>query len=786
MNKKLIVTCLAGLFLSVPSIAKDFTIKDIRIEGLQRIEPETVFNYLPINVGGQFTSTKGEQIIKDLYATGYFSDVQVEVQNDQVLLTVIERPIVDSVVVTGGKAISNQLIKDNLKRLGVAEAKVYDPAVLKAVTQGLQQEYLNLGKNNAVVSPKVTELERNRVALTINVDEGVTTRIRKVEFEGNVNFSDGTLKRRMSMGQHNIMSFFTKNDIYAYIKSDVDQKALTKYYKDRGFYDFAIVKFEPEIDIDSPQNMTLKIVLNEGVRYTWGKINVLGDFKEVPMERLQAIADNHNTRFAFNTSKWFNQTQLDNVVSDIKMELGKSGYAKADVQVNPHRNSDNSLGFDIVVNANQKIYVRQINITGNTKTRDEVIRREMRQQENTSYDAQKIKRSKERIGDLGYFEDITVQEVPVEDSADQVDLAVDVKESNVGLLDFSVGYVQDDGVVVSGKFTHDNLWGTGRQIALNVSTGGTSKALTLDYLNPYYTKHGVGAGFDFSAIKFDPNDVETSSYKAKTLTGGLKFVFPVTDYDKINFRIGAEHKRVDLYERSPIYYKNYVAKHGNSSTIYPVSVSWRRSTIDSYLWPTRGYILESQFEATLPSVSDHEFYKLTHQEWWFFPLTQNLTFMLTGQAGYVKGYGHSHDVPFFYNFHTGGMGSIRGYDASSIGPKINNWYGDVDYIGGTRLVTGTAELFFPMPGLKDSQTVRLSVFADAGSLWDGKTRGPLDNFEYKESYKSSFEKELRYSAGIGMVWLSPLGALRFSWAKPLNKKAGDREQAFQFNIGNTF
>ena len=792
MKKKILAACLTGMFLGTPLLASNFIIKDIRVEGLQRITPDTVFDYLPIKVGGEFTPTKGEEIIKNLFATGYFDDIQVEAQNDQVLLTVIERPIVDTIKVTGGKALSNKLIKDNLERLGVAEAKVYNPATVKAVMQGLEQEYTGFGKNNAHVETKVTPLERNRVALEINVNEGVTTHIRKIEFVGNKAFSDWTLLRHMSLGKHNLLSFFTKNDIFAYVKGNEDQKRLSDFYKSHGFYDFKLEQFEPVLDEKNPKNMKLHIALNEGPRYIWGKLKVEGDSGEVPMMRLQKIADHHNRRFAFVTSKWFNQKQLDQVINDIKLELGKIGYASASVEAIPQRSAKNTLGFIIQVSAKNKVYVRNINITGNTKTRDEVIRRELRQQERSSYDAGKIERSKERLSDLGYFENAEIKEVPVSDEQtgknkdDEVHLDVNVKEANVGMFDFRVGYVQDDGVVVSADFSHQNLWGTGRQVSLNVSTGGTTKSLALDYLNPYFTKHGVGMGFDLSAVKFDPNDIETSSYRQKTFAGGVKFVVPVTDYDKVKIRVGSEHKRVDLYERSPQYYRNYVKNHGNSTTIFPVTVSWRRSTVDNYLWPTRGYILESELEATIPKASDDQYYKLTHQEWWFFPLTETLTLMLRAQAGLINRYGSSKEVPFFYNFHTGGMGSVRGFDSSSLGPKINNWYGDVDYLGGTRLVNATAELFFPMPGLKDSQSVRLSVFGDAGSLWDGKTRGPIDNFEYSVNYKSTFHNEFRYSLGIGAVWLSPLGTLRFSWAKVLNKKPGDREQAFQFNIGNTF
>ncbi|MFH4354272.1 MAG: outer membrane protein assembly factor BamA [Neisseriaceae bacterium] len=786
MNKKLTVIGLASLLLSTSAIAGDFIIKDIRVEGLQRIEADTVFDYLPIHVGEKFTSTKGEQIIKDLYATGYFQDVQVEVQGQQVLLTVVERPIVDTVSVSGGKVISNQLIKENLGRLGIKEAKVYDPAVLKAVVEGLQQEYVNFGKNNAKVDLKVDPLERNRVAVRLNIDEGITTKIRNFVFEGNKSFSGRVLRRHMSLSKHNLLSFLTKDDIYAQSKSEEDKKALVRFYKDKGFYDFKLLSMQPIVNEKDPKNLTIKVVMEEGTRFKWGKIRVSGETKEVPIARLQKIADGHGQRFAFALSKWFDQSQLDRVLSDIKFELGKRGYAKADLQVNPIRNPDGALDFDIVVAANKKIYVRQINIKGNTRTRDEVIRRETRQQENAPYNIEKINRSKDRVGELGYFEDLKVEENAVAGSDDEIDLGVKLKETNAGLFNFRVGYVQDDGVVVAGDFKHDNLWGTGRQVAASVSTGGTSKSLSLDYLNPYFTKHGIGLGFDFSALKFDPNDIETSSYKEKTFTGGTRLVVPVSDWDKVNIRLSAQHRRIDLYERSPIYYKDYIKNHGHSSNIFPLSISWKRSTVDDYMWPTRGYILDSQFEATLPHISDHQYYKLTHQEWWFLPLTDNLTFMLTGQLGYIKNYGKSKDVPFFYNFHTGGMGSLRGYDASSLGPKINNWYGDVDYLGGTKLVSGTAELFFPMPGLKNSRSVRLSLFADAASLWDGKTRGPIDNFEYPEKYKSSFKNELRYSTGLGVVWFSPLGALRFSWAKPLNKKPGDRQQSFQFNIGNTF
>lgn len=786
MKKKLVVVSLASLMLSAPGLAANFKIKDIRVEGLQRITPDTVFDYLPIKVGEEFTSTEGEQIIKSLYTTGFFDDIHVEAQNDQVLLTVVERPIVDRITIVGGKVISNQLIQQNLARLGVGESKVYNPARLKMVLQGLQQEYVKFGKNSAKITPQITPLERNRVALKLVIEEGVTTKVRAIEFEGNKSFSSGTLRHHLTISKHNLLSFLNKDDIYSPEKAEETQKALIQFYRDRGFYDFSLKGIEQIVKPESLGKLTLRITLDEGRRYLWGKVQVAGDSKDVPLEKLQKIADHHNDGVIIKRSKWYNQSQLDRIVAKIKEELGKKGYAKAEVDVQPARSEDGYINFTLTINPHQKVYVRHINIVGNTKTKDEVIRREFRQQENAPYDSSRIQRSKDRLGGLTYIEDTQIQEQPVENSDDQIDLGVKVKEGNAGMFNFKVGYVQDDGVVISGDFKHDNLWGTGQQVALSLSTGGTTKSLNFDFMNPYATKHGVGVGFDFSANKFDPNDIETSSYKQKTFTGGVKVSIPVTDKDNLNVHLGAEHRRIDLYERSPIYYKQYIQKHGRSSNIFPLSFTWRRSTVDSYLWPTRGYILDTQGEVTLPHISDHQYYKFTHQQWWFFPVTDNVTLMLMGQAGYINNYGKSKDVPFFYNFHTGGMGSVRGFDSSSLGPKINNWYGDVDYIGGTRLLTTTAELFFPMPGLKNSKTVRLSLFADAGSLWDGKTRGPIDNFEYPEHYKSSFKNELRSSIGIGAVWFSPLGALRFSWAKLLKKKPSDRQQSFQFNIGNTF
>ena len=780
MKLKLITASLMSLTLSSMAWAvTPFTIQDIRVEGLQRTEPATVFSYLPVKIGDQFNDVQSEQIIKNLYATGFFDDVRVETSGNQVLLTVIERPVISSLNVSGGKSLGNDAIKKNMDRFGLGQSRVFDQAALNQAVEGLRQEYLSRGKNTATVTPTVTKLDRNRVAIEIAIDEGATTKIDSIDFVGNEYYSDSTLRRQMSLTDGGLMTWLTKSNQFSEEKMARDMEKVRDFYHNRGFFEFKVDGTKVDMSEDK-KKMFVTINVTEGPRYRWGDVDIQGDIREVPLADLQKL-----TRH-IKKGKVYEREQMVQAVQAVQERMGEAGYAFSSINVLPQPHRDTGVvDFTLQVDAGRKVYVNQINISGNNKTRDEVVRRELRQMEAAVFDSKKIQRSKERVELLGYFDNVKVDATPVENTPDQVDLNVNVTERATGSIEANIGYVQGDGMIFGGAVSQDNLFGTGKSINARISTGGSTKVASLSFTDPYFTPDGVSLGYDAFWRVYNPHKAGTSNYKTETYGAGVRMGVPITEYDRINFGIAPEQMKVTLFDGAPKRYTDFVNEYGNSNWTLKGNVGRGRNKTYSALWPTRGYIIRAGLEAGLPG-GDIQYYSLSHQQTWFFPLSRDFTLMLNGEVGYADGYGKTKQLPFFHNFYVGGLGSVRGYDSSSLGPKYKSSSGN-DYLGGNKKAVVNAELLFPMPGMRDQRSVRLSLFADAGSVWDGKTYTPAESGGfYQSNYQSTFSNELRYSAGAALTWISPLGPMKFSYAYPLNKKDGDQLQRFQFQLGTTF
>ncbi|MBP6344571.1 MAG: outer membrane protein assembly factor BamA [Neisseriaceae bacterium] len=776
MKLKFLTATIMSLSLSSMALAADaFTIKDIRIEGLQRTEPETVFTYLPVQVGDSFTDPKGQEIIKALYATGFFDDVRVESRDGLLTLSVIERPIISTISVEGGKSISNDIIKKTLGGAGLNQAHPFDQSVMNQAIVALQQEYVNRGKYAATVVPTVTKLDRNRVAINLVVTEGETSKIKEINFVGNEFYSDRKLHKQISATTGGWFTWFSKTDQYAKQKMSSDIEGLTDFYKNSGFLDFSVDSTQVELSADKSQ-IYLTINMTEGQRYTFGDFTLSGDTKEVPMAELEKL-------ISAKKGKHFDQSVVKGDIEKIQDRLGKDGYAMANVYVLPKPNKDTGVvDFELSIETGRKVYVNRINISGNNKTRDEVVRRELRQMEGSVFDTSKIQRSKERIELLGYFDGVTMDPVGIPNTPDMVDVNVGVNERSTGSIDVSAGYVQDEGIVFGGGISQDNLFGSGKAASLSLSNSKANKRAVLSFTDPYFTPDGVSLGYDAFYRVYNPDRLDSSRYKTETYGVGTRLGVPVTEYDRVNFGLGVQNQTISTYKDSPDRYKDFVAEYGNIRAdgtgkadvlTYTGSIGWGRNKTDSALWPTRGYMMRADLDFSLPG-SDVQYYSATHQQQWFFPLTKDLTLMLNGEVGYADGYGKTKELPFFHNFYVGGIGSVRGYETSSLGPRDGD-----DYIGGNRKVVANAELLFPLPGIKDQRSVRLSVFADAGSVWNTKAK-------YSTETDSSLSSELRYSAGVALTWLSPLGPMKFSYAYPFKDKKGDDLQRFQFQLGRAF
>lgn len=791
MKIKQITVSLMALGLSSLALAVEpFIIKDIRVEGLQRTAPKTVFSYLPVKIGDTFNDGEGENIVKKLYATGFFDDIRVETMGNQVLLTVVERPIISSLDVTGGKTINNNDIKKNLANFGLGQSRVFNPAILQQAITGLYDAYRQKGKTAVTITPNVTRLERNRVAIELKIDEGATATIKSIQFNGNQHFSSSKLRKQMSLSPHNWMSWLSKNDRFSdgQFRNDLDN--LTNFYQDHGYLNFRITDVNIK-NSDGEVSQLISITVDEGERYRWGDITVGGDTREVPIEALQKLVK-------IKRGKWYNRGQLINTIKAIQDQMGTNGYAFSQVDVRPTPNDSNgTVDFVLNVIPDRKVYVNQINITGNNKTRDEVLRRELRQMERAPYDISKINRSKQRIQQLGYFDNAEVDIRPVANTPDQVDLDMSVKERSTGSINVGAGWAQDDGLLLSAGIAQDNLFGTGKSASLQLSRSKVSQVAGLSFTDPYFTPDGVSLGYNLYYRGYNPSKSESNAmdYKTTTVGAGMSLGVPVTEHDRVNFGLGVEHLAVNVYgQYAPQRYQDFVDEHGKNNWIVKGTVGWGRNTTDSAVWPTRGYIVNANVDSGLPG-GDLQYYSLSHDQRWYFPLSKNFTLMLYGQLGYADSYGKTKDLPFMYAFSGGGLGSVRGFESGTLGPKYYNQYKNTSYssdassYGGNYIASATAELLFPFPGIKDQHTVRLSLFADAGSVWDNKTYD-FTNQE-KDPYsgkihKSSFSNEARYSAGVAVTWLSPMGPLKFSYAYPIHKKPEDQLQRFQFQLGTTF
>lgn len=797
MKLKQIASALMLIGLSPLALA-DFTIQDIRVEGLQRTEPSTVFNYLPVKVGDHFTDDRSQEIIRSLHATGFFDDVRVETMGKQLLLTVVERPTIATLNITGAKSLPADAIKKNLEAFGLAQSQYFNQATLSQAVASLREEYVSRGKQSVQITPTITKLARNRVSIDVAIEEGKSTKITSIDFEGNQQYSDRRLLRQMSLSDGGAFTWLTKSNQFNEQKFSQDMGRLNDFYHNRGYFDFRIVDTDIQTSEDKTQQ-TIKVTVHEGDRFRWGNIRIEGDTREVPKAELEKLVK-------IKPGRWYERQQMMALLEQIQNRMGSAGYAFSEVNVQPQPNPETkTVDFVLNIEPGRKIYVNEINISGNNKTRDEVIRRELRQMESAPYDTAKLQRSKERVELLGYFDNVQFDAKPVAGTPDQVDIDMSLTERSTGSLDLSAGWVQDTGMVMAAGVAQDNLFGTGKSVSARLSRSKTTLNGSLSFTDPYFTPDGVSLGYDVYGRSFDPRKASSSAkeYKTTTIGGGLRMGVPVTEYDRVNFGLAAEHLTVNTYQGAPKRYKEFISQYGDSADgigkfkgmMYKGTIGWGRNKTDNALWPTRGYVTGVNGEIALPG-SDLKYYTLTHNQTWFFPLSKDFTLMLGGEVGMGNGYGNTKQMPFFENFYGGGLGTVRGFESGTLGPKVYDEYGDKISYGGNKKANVSAELLFPFPGVKDTRTVRLSLFADAGSVWDGKTydndssdmlNGNTQNvYGVGTTHKSSFKEELRYSTGAAVTWLSPLGPMKFSYAYPLKKKEGDEIQRFQFQLGTTF
>jgi outer membrane protein insertion porin family len=738
---------------------KPFIIKDIRVEGIQRTEPGTVFSYLPVKVGDTLDDEHATASVHALFATGFFRDVELKVEQDVLVVVVKERPTVASVEIDGVKDFPKPQLLDNLKYVGLAEGRIFDKSALEKSEHELKRQYIARGKYGVVVKTTVKDLERNRVAVSFNVEEGGPSKIQRINIVGNQAYDEDDLLDAIKLTTPGWFTWFSKNDQYSKTKLSADMESLRTFYMNAGYMDFMIESTQVSI---SPDKKDIFITLNisEGAKYTVSDVKLAGTQAVLTHEEMRKM-------IGIQPGDVFSRDALTESTRKIGERLGEDGYTFANVNAIPEVDKEkHQVAFTFVVDPMQRAYVRRINVSGNDKTRDEVIRREFRQMEGGWFSTSKVKKSKQRIDRLGFFADVNLDTSAVQGTNDQLDVNLRVAEKSTGNFQIGAGY-GSEGLTFSGGVTQSNLFGTGNYLSTQINTSRVNQVYSVSYTNPYYTDDGISRGFDVYKRKTNTTSTYTSQYYSDTLGGGVRFGVPINDDETFQYGLSTENTTITLTSSSPQRYIDYVNTFGATTSNVLGTIGWTRDTRDSAIFTTDGTVQRSFIEIGLP-VSSQQYYKWTYQHEWFYPLSRNMTLMMNGDVGVAHGYGGK-PLPVFKNFYAGGVGSVRGYDNYSLGPRDSSNNG----LGGSKKVVGNVELLFPMPGMDKEKSLRLSAFLDGGAVYGAPGDVPGST-------------GMRYSTGLGLTWFSPAGPIRLSWAKPLNKQSQDKIQNLQFTLGTMF
>lgn len=736
-----------------------FVVKDIRVEGVQRVEPGTVFGYLPVKVGETFTDEKGAESIRALYNTGFFKDVQIRAEGNVLVVRVEERPAISQLEFIGFKEFDKDALRKTLRGVGVAEARYYDKSLIDRAEQEIKRQYVSRGYYAADVSTTVTPVDANRVSITFTVDEGPTAKIRQINIVGNKAFKESDLRDEMQLSTPNWLSWYTKNDLYSKQKLTADLEALRSFYLDRGYLEFAIESTQVSITPDK-KDIYLTLNIHEGEQYKVSDIKLTGELlsKQAEMEKLIKLKQ----------GDVFSSAKLSATTKSITDLLGTYGYAFATINPQPQINQkDRTVALTLVVDPGRRVYVRRVNVLGNSKTRDEVVRREMRQMEASWFDGEKLQLSQNRINRTGYFTDANITTEDVPGTPDQVDVNVNVTEKPTGQINLGVGFSSTDKVVLSAGIRQDNVFGSGTSLGLDVNTSKANRTIAVTQYDPYFTTDGISRSTELYYRTYQPlYYTGDSNYKIVQQGGNMKFGVPFSETDTVFFGIGVERTTIDVSTNTPLAYQNWVAKNGRVTTNFPLTIGWSKDQRDSALVPTRGRYQQANLEVGVPGGVTY--YRAYYQHQWFYPVSKSFTLAFNNEFGYGRGYGGK-DFPIFKNYYAGGIGSVRGYETSTLGPRDANGIA----IGGSSKIVGNVEFIFPLPGSGVDRTVRLFTFFDYGNVFA----------EAAQPYKLS---DMRYSTGFGLSWLSPIGPLKISMGFPIKRKAEDQTQRFQFQIGTAF
>lgn len=779
-----------GAFIAVLTLlaqtAGAWPIADIRLQGLQRVSAGTVFNMLPVNVGDEVDDITIRQLVRLLFRSGYFNDIRMAEDEGVLIISFVERPAIESIELDGNKAIETDALLSGLGQQGLKEGEIFKQSTLDRVGLELKRQYVAQGRYSATIDTEVEKLPRNRVAIKIEIEEGKNSGIRHINFVGNTVFNEEKLLDNMELKHPSLLSFYKNDDKYAREKLSGDLEKIESYYRDRGYVEFELDSTQVSITPDRRQ-VYITLHMNEGDKYEVDEVKILGELNEIAPEALEAF-------LVVQPGQTFSQARVTASEERITQALGNSGYTFATATGVPRVSDDGTVDVEFFIDAQKRAYVRRVSFSGNALTQDEVMRREMRQMEGGWASTAQIDLSKVRLERLGYFKGVDVETPEVPGTDDQIDVNFSLEEQPSGSISATVGYAQSFGLLLGASYQQSNVMGTGNSLGVSINYSDFQKALSYSYFNPYYTLDGISRGYNVFVRQLDFDERNIARFTTDSVGAGLTFGFPIGETQRISFGGLVEFTDLTAGRFPAQEIREFLALNGNEHLNFKLNAGWTSSVLNRGLFPTRGHSQALNLELAVPG-SDLEFFKVTYNGQIYFPITDNWTLRLRTELGYGDGYGDTETLPFFEHFYGGGFGSVRGFESSSLGPRstpaiqegpdgtvqvIDFGERQGDPFGGNLQFEASAEIIFPLPFVDDQRQFRPVLFVDAGNVF---------NTDCPEVSINCFEAsldEMRYSVGVSVTWLTGLGPMTFSFAKPFNTSDLDEREAFQFELGKTF
>ena len=807
--KRLKLIILTFLISFQISAFDEFLVSDIRIIGLQRVSTGSIFNVIPISVGDRIDLRKSNDIVKSLFSTEQFDDIQIGKDGNTLIITVQERPSISVIELSGNKALKTEQLVESLDGVGVKEGEVYKRSTLEKVKSELVRSYASNGRYGASVDVEEINKPRNRIEINIEVDEGKSAKIAKINITGNEIYTTEEILNGFELSEGSFFSFLNNDNQYSREKLSGDIETLESFYRDRGYLKFSIESSQISLSRDK-RSIFITFNVAEGEKYTINNVNVIGDipFKEETYKEI--------TNSLKDTT--YSQATITSIEEFFTNILGNMGYAFAEVTGSTElEEGSNEVGLIFSIQPGKKTYTRKILFTGNNITQDYVLRREMRQFEGAWTSDNSIEAGKVRLERLGYFKEVNVETIPVPGTDDQIDILYSVEEESTGSLGGNIGY-SDFGLMLGFNLQEQNFLGTGNTVGIGINKNIYSEMYNVSFLNPYATKDGVSLGYNIYSRETDYGEFKVANYLSNSYGFGAQFGYPISDIQRLNFDITYDKTDIDIGTLPAREIYDFVSAEGNVFETLSAGVSWQMVTLNRGLFPTDGSSTALSLSATIPG-SDINYYRINLRQRFYQPLSSNFVFGFQGELGYLDSYGDTNETPFFQNFYAGGPRSLRGFESNTLGPRStdapcyefnyeegtcpnlvdtdgdgepdepyynpyasNNQrsrYRDAP-IGGNIKVEGSMQLIFKLPFIEDQRSMRSAFFFDFGNVFSDNCKDYQIN-----CYKPAVE-DLRYSYGVGVTWITGFGPMSFAISKPTNAGPQERTEEFQFTVGNVF